>query len=362
MALQNLSILQILRGEFIANSDGSKFGTIVNNEFVPYDIFFTPNVPTVNPMLSVPLTLEAMENNVTVTFVSSASGPVTYKINGGTAQIIESEAVEYITLDNVGDRVEFYGNNTTYATTTSDFSNITCNKDCYVYGNIMSLINSENYESTTTLTGTYTFCSLFRDNTYIKNKDGADLLLPATTLTKSCYNSMFYGCTSLTTAPALPATTLADYCYESMFNGCISLTAAPELPATILTRYCYVHMFENCTDLTSAPVLPATTLAYGCYASMFMYCTNLTISPVLHAATLTDRCYESMFGGCTNLNEVTCLATDISASTCIEYWLSDVASTGTFTKAANMSKWTTFISGGSGTGIPSGWTVQDYIA
>ena len=27
-----------------------------------------------------------------------------------------------------------------------------------------------------------------------------------------CYSYMFYGCTSLTTAPSLPATTLADYC------------------------------------------------------------------------------------------------------------------------------------------------------
>ena len=34
---------------------------------------------------------------------------------------------------------------------------------------------------------------------------------------------MFYGCTSLTTAPELPATTLADYCYGSMFQGCSNL-------------------------------------------------------------------------------------------------------------------------------------------
>ena len=34
---------------------------------------------------------------------------------------------------------------------------------------------------------------------------------------------MFYGCTSLTTAPELPATTLESYCYYCMFNGCTSL-------------------------------------------------------------------------------------------------------------------------------------------
>ena len=35
---------------------------------------------------------------------------------------------------------------------------------------------------------------------------------------------MFYGCTSLTTAPSLPATKLAHYCYNQMFYGCTSLT------------------------------------------------------------------------------------------------------------------------------------------
>ena len=44
------------------------------------------------------------------------------------------------------------------------------------------------------------------------------------TMASYCYNSMFYGCTSLTQAPELPATTLKDYCYNSMFYGCTSLT------------------------------------------------------------------------------------------------------------------------------------------
>jgi hypothetical protein len=34
---------------------------------------------------------------------------------------------------------------------------------------------------------------------------------------------MFFGCTALTSAPALPATTLADGCYQRMFQGCTSL-------------------------------------------------------------------------------------------------------------------------------------------
>ena len=45
-------------------------------------------------------------------------------------------------------------------------------------------------------------------------------------LANSCYNSMFRGCTSLTTAPSLPATTLAASCYSYMFNGCTSIKLA----------------------------------------------------------------------------------------------------------------------------------------
>ena len=42
-------------------------------------------------------------------------------------------------------------------------------------------------------------------------------------LVADCYNSMFFGCTSLTKAPDLPATTLAADCYNYMFSGCSKL-------------------------------------------------------------------------------------------------------------------------------------------
>ena len=178
--------------------------------------------------------------------------------------------------------------------------------------------------------------------------------LPATTLADSCYGDMFYGCTSLTTAPVLPATTLARSCYGYMFGGCTSLTAAPALQATTLANECYQCMFKNCTALTMAPVLPATTLASGCYYEMFRGCHSLTIAPELPATTLTTRCYSNMFRSCNNLNYIKCLATDNSGYDCTNYWVSGVASSGTFVKAASMTDWTT-----GNNGIPSGWTVED---
>ena len=130
------------------------------------------------------------------------------------------------------------------------------------------------------------------------------------------------------TGLVLPLTTLTDYCYYEMFYGCTSLATAPELPATTLTDYCYNSMFYGCTSLTTAPALPATTLK--------------------------NFCYSSMFYGCTKLNYIKCLATDISANRCTYNWVYGVASTGTFVKNPNMTSWTTGVND-----IRSGWTVQD---
>lgn len=70
----------------------------------------------------------------------------------------------------------------------------------------------------------------------------------------NCFRSLFYNCSSLTTAPSLPATALADHCYHYMFRGCTALTAAPELPATTLADGCYQSMFSGCSSLSSVEV------------------------------------------------------------------------------------------------------------
>lgn len=139
------------------------------------------------------------------------------------------------------------------------------------------------------------------------------------TMAKYCYNNMFYGCTSLATAPTLPATTLAYSCYSSMFHDCSNLTTAPALPATALAERCYYYMFYGCTSLTTAPALPATTLAHSCYSNMFEGCTSLTTAPALPATTLADHCYENMFYGCTSLTTAPTLPATTLADYCYFY-------------------------------------------
>jgi hypothetical protein len=201
-----------------------------------------------------------------------------------------------------------------------------------VEGNVMSLLYGDNFADKTSLSGrTYVFMNLFRVCTGMTSAENLSLpattlasscyanmffgctsltsapSLPATALTTSCYSYMFYGCTSLTTPPELPATTLASSCYGSMFQSCTSLTTAPSLSATSVTSYCYSYMFRDCTSLTTAPsVLPATNLsgATYCYQYMFYGCSSLTTAPELPATTLEQYCYQGMFEYCTNLTVV----------------------------------------------------------
>ena len=85
---------------------------------------------------------------------------------------------------------------------------------------------------------------------------------------------------------------------------------------------------------------------------MFSNCTSLVVAPDLPATTLVGNCYQYMFDGCKKLSHVKMLATNVSASKCLENWLSNVASSGTFIKNKNAT-WD--ISGESG--VPNGWTI-----
>jgi hypothetical protein len=139
----------------------------------------------------------------------------------------------------------------------------------------------------------------------------------------------------------------------SASGNCNALWNYQDLEAP-LKKLCGYYMFYGCSSLTSAPDLPNTELASSCYRNMFQNCTSLTISPELPATVLVDNCYRNIFNGCTNLSQIKCLATDVSASNCINNWVTGVASTGTFIKQQDMNKWPT-----GNSGIPRGWTIVD---
>ena len=92
-----------------------------------------------------------------------------------------------------------------------------------------------------------------------------------------------------------------------------------------------------------------------CFDSAFKGCTALTTAPDLPSETLLGRSCAYMFQGCSSLKRIKCLATNVSIFLRQTMgWVDGVAATGTFTKSANASGWST-----GNDGIPSGWTVVD---
>ena len=273
-------------------------------------------------MKTVPLTVESVTGGW-VYFTNKSDGIVTYRLNDEEVKTIESKKAASIEVEE-GDKISFWGDNEKYGAfyeNQSSMIEVDEEESIYVYGNIMSLVSSTDFASATTLTQDYAFANMFHcDNYsgYILSHPTKELVLPATTLTRYCYYSMFYAC-DITTAPALPATTLADFCYMEMFKRCYKLTATPDLPATKLAQECYAMMFQGCTSLITAPsVLPATTLAKECYSNMFAGCTSLTTAPKLPATKLDRWCYNSMFNGCTSLAEAPELKATELKSDCYE--------------------------------------------
>lgn len=251
-----------------------------------------------------------------------------------------------------GETILFRGNNERFGyDTNSESCRFSATKTINVSGYLCSIANANNYTNYE-LSAPYMFKSLFSNCTIV---DASELILP-NNVSRFCYFHMFQNNFNLIAAPVLPATTLANGCYDSMFETCSSLQTAPELPATMLADGCYKSMFGHCYALVNPPALPAIYLEdlVSVYNSMFRACVALTTAPVLPALKPGIACYREMFKECASLEEVTCLATDISATTCTGDWLDGVAASGTFYKNANMSSWTTGTSG-----IPSGWTVSN---
>ena len=278
----------------IGRGSGAGCGTVTiggtvyyqNNAYVGGGASYLPVSPLVYPT---PMTMEALTDGTIV--VSSPKSGMKYSKNGGEKQAVTTDPINV----SAGDKVAFYGNGTSvtsyYGTRIYGGT-----ANVKVYGNIMSLVNENNFVTATSV-GQNAFRDLFWGNDHILDASGL----------------------------LLPATSLMDYCYEGMFRVCSNMTAAPaELPATSLSWDCYKEMFSNCDNLITAPELRAQTLVKGCY--------------------------HGMFNSCDKLSSVTCLATSISASVCIDGWLSDITTSGTLYVDASMT--------GANWNVPSTWTVK----
>lgn len=321
-----------------------------NSEYEAYiDVDNKPNIPLVSWVDNtekvhydnwnrVPLTIEIISGGTLYWKATNASAVKTikYKKNDGDYTTITSTTGGLAITAAAGDIFEFFGDNSSYAVFTaldaynkSSFSGNTAIR-FYLYGNVMSLINSTDFADLKDFTAEGVFAGLFAYQK-VYSHPYKQLVLPATGLTTNCYRTMFSVCSEMTKAPILPATKVANRCYAYMFQytkidklpSCgIKLVESgyyddmfdhyetphgkEQLPATDLEEMCYCNMFQGCTQLTEIPkdYIQATTLANRCCHCMFASCTNITSVPDLHAEIMSTSGYCSMFSGCTSLTGV----------------------------------------------------------
>ena len=253
------------------------------------------------------LTTLALEDGVmTLSQTEAFRNPTYYRINKGAwLQMPTSSTTVDIQVQS-GDVVEYKS-----APSISSYVHISSNCAFETYGNVMSLAYSDDFRDKVTISSTtYNFSGLFMGDTGLTS--AGNLILPATALTQNCYNQMFAGCTSLTTAPSLPATKLANNCYYNMFAGCTSLASAPVLPDVD---------FEE------------------------------------PGSAIPQFAYVRMFYGCSSLNYIKCLVSSKTSGTdgnnLFEDWVNGVSGSGTFVRTANI-QWNS-----GNNGIPANWTIID---
>ena len=88
---------------------------------------------------------------------------------------------------------------------------------------------------------------------------------------------------------------------------------------------------------------------------MFNGCTSLTTAPELPATTLVTNCYAAMFNDCSSLSSVEVAFTAWSpTSAATNYWLNNVAASGTFTCPVALDTTTRDVSH-----VPVGWNVDN---
>lgn len=182
---------------------------------------------------SMPMTFEVLSAGTIVYTAGDRFGTYEFEYNKNDAgwdslSLNTSDRNHYYGTLNVeaGDKIQFRGDNMQYNDGMSwghfEDSSTAVFK---AYGNIMSLISSTDFSGMTELPyddGSYynTFYGFFQGTMIV---DANNLILPATSLTNSCYCDMFKGCSGLTKAPDLPAATLTTGCYDGMFSNCTNL-------------------------------------------------------------------------------------------------------------------------------------------
>lgn len=288
-------------------------------------------------------TIESLQDSNTITAIKASSRmspDIYYSLDDGTTwshQTLSSGTITFGTI-NTGDKIIFKCTISKWATDWNKYNRFNGSKNFKVYGNIMSLLNGDNFTTNSSFESgsSFNLTGLFYGTTTIV--DASNLLLPATTLYQSSYNGMFRGCTNLVNGPKLlPALDVPKDGYSSMFEGCVKLTEGPEISATTVSgdtalnrMFCMNRSSKVTAAMTKSPILRITN------------------------PSSYSNVYQQLFCGNGAINEVTILAQGTNLS--FTNWLANNSGSGVIKKLQS-----TTLSINSSNGVPYNWTTEDYV-
>ena len=218
---------------FKASNGSKEYWAIRNNIYMENGKYYMAKIELEEyDKMATPLTFEnATGSYSNVSLWNHMGLTIKYSVDGGS--MVSSCDNILVTLQ-PNSKVQFYGDNTTYYTSFEKYTKFEVSGgDCYIYGNLMSLINSTSFSTLKKLTADNAFSCLFNTSGNIINHPFKDIVLPATTLTKYCYSQMFTSCKKLTRAPELPATVVPEGAYYAMFSRCSELRYVKCLATTL---------------------------------------------------------------------------------------------------------------------------------
>ena len=158
----------------------------------------------------------------------------------------------------------------------------------------------------------------------------------------------------------------SSWCFNSLFRGLTTLTSAADIwMPSPLTEGCYAHMYQNSgvTGVTiKTPDYDMFNDAAFAYAYICAGCTNLTQID-LSASLLYNYEFSHAFDGCNNNNLgpvwIYKFAGPASGNTgCTDSWMNNFPASGTIYYDATDATAVTSLPTNSSSGIPSGWTTE----
>ena len=125
--------------------------------------------------------------------------------------------------------------------------------------------------------------------------------------------SMFYGCSNITTIPQLDTSSATNMSY--MFYNCANLATIPQLDTSSVTNM--RDMFGSCNKITITPQLDTSSVTN--MEEMFYRCSKL-ITAQLNTIKVTNM--TSMFSNCNRLTTIDITYMNITSTTYSSYFAS----------------------------------------